>query len=110
MHKAKAETGREEAALDMSLIDQWLAKHYTHPQDILGQEGLLARLTKAVVERAPGAELTHHLGYAKGGTPVGDEGNCRNGTSAKTLLGEGVRVAIAVPRDRKSTFEPRLIA
>ena len=110
MHKAKTETGKEETALDMSLIDQWLAEHYEHPQDILGKEGLLARLTKAVVERALGAELTHHLGYAKGGTPVGEGGNCRNGTSAKTLLGEGGRVEIAVPRDRQSTFEPRLIA
>jgi transposase-like protein len=69
---------------------------------------LLAKLAKAVVERALGAELTHHLGYARGGSPAGD--NCRNGTSTKTLLGEGGRVEIAVPRDRHSTFEPRLIA
>lgn len=39
-----------------------------------------------------------------------DGGNCRNGTSAKTLIGEGGEVTIAVPRDRHSTFEPRLIA
>jgi putative transposase len=94
--------------LDVALIDQWLAEHYRQPSDILGKTGLLAQLTKAVVERALGAELTHHLGYARGGTPAG--ANCRNGTSAKTLLGEDGPVEIAVPRDRQSTFEPRLIA
>jgi len=96
-------------ALDVTGIDQWLAEHYKQPSDIVGKEGLLAQLTKAVVERALSAELTHHLGYAPGGSPSEDGGNCRNGTSAKTLIGEGGRVEIAVPRDRHSTFEPRLI-
>ena len=101
---------KEKAGLDVTLIDQWIAEHYEGPEDILGKEGLLAQLTKAVVERALTAELTHHLGYAQGGAPAGEGGNCRNGTSVKTLIGEGGKVEIAVPRDRLSTFEPRLIA
>jgi transposase-like protein len=101
---------KEKPGLAVELIDQWLAEHYQRPEDILGKEGLLAQLTKAVVERALAAELTHHLGYAPGGTPAQAGGNCRNGASAKTLIGEGGPVAIAVPRDRHSTFEPRLIA
>ena len=109
MNKVKKAVGSE-AAVDMALIDQWLAEHYQQPQDILGHDGLLAKLTKAVVERALGAELTHHLGYARGATPAAPGGNCRNGTSAKTLIGEDGHVEIAVPRDRASTFEPRLIA
>ena len=108
MTKAKKAAGSA-TGLDVTLIDQWLAEHYKQPSDILGKEGLLAQLTKAVVERALGAELTHHLGYAPGAAPAAG-GNCRNGTSAKTLLGEDGKVAIAVPRDRHSTFEPRLIA
>ena len=103
--EAFKEAGRE---VDVTMIDRWLAEHYEQPSDILGKAGLLAQLTKAVVERALGAELTHHLGYAHGGEP--DGGNCRNGTSAKTLIGEGGPVKIAIPRDRHSTFEPRLIA
>ena len=75
-----------------------------------GKQGLLAQLTKAVVERALSAELTHHLGYTPDGTPDSEGGNCRNGTSAKTLLGEGGPVEMAVPRDRHSTFTPRLMA
>ena len=59
---------------------------------------------------ALGAELTHHLGYAKGGSPTEEGGNCRNGSSAKTVVGEGGKIEIAVPRDRQGTFEPRLIA
>lgn len=108
MNKAQKTVGRT-AGVDTALIDQWLAEHYEQPSDILGKEGLLARLTKAVVERALGAELTHHLGYAHGGAPAAVGGNCRNGTSAKTLVGEDGAVTIAVPRDRHSTFEPRLI-
>ena len=97
------------ATVDVTMIDQWLAEHYRTPDDILGKEGLLAQLTRAVVERALGAELTQHLGCVPGGNPAPAGGNCRNGTSAKTLIGEGGPVAIAVPRDRHSTFEPRLI-
>jgi transposase-like protein len=100
---------KEKPMLEGTMIDQWIQEHYGS-EEILGKEGLLARLTKAVVERALGAELTHHLGYARGGAPEEAEGNCRNGTSAKTLIGEGGEVTIAVPRDRHSTFEPRLIA
>ena len=47
-----------------NLIDQ-LLKDYQKPEDILGENGLLKQLTKAVLERAMQAELTHHLGYDK---------------------------------------------
>ena len=36
----------------------------------MGEKGLLKQLTKALVERAMGAELTTHLGYEKH-DPVG---------------------------------------
>jgi putative transposase len=39
-----------------------LLKDYQKPEDLLGQDGLLQQLTKALVERALGGELTHHLG------------------------------------------------
>jgi len=37
-----------------SLLDQ-LLKNYKKPEDILGEQGLLKRLSKAVLERALGA-------------------------------------------------------
>ena len=45
---------KEKTGVDVRLIDQWLAEHYEGPEDILGKQGLLAQLTKAVVERALG--------------------------------------------------------
>jgi hypothetical protein len=47
-----------------TLVDEML-KDYKQPDDVLGKDGLLQQLTKAVVERALGAELTSHLGYEK---------------------------------------------
>ncbi len=64
---------------------------------------------KALIERAMGAELGHHLGYPVGAAKPDTAGNQRNGTSAKTVLtGEGP-VRIEVPRDRDGSFEPVLI-
>lgn len=90
------------------LIEQWLGEHGSDAAAILGREGLVAQLTKRVVEKALAGELTHHLGYAPGAVPPGP--NCRNGSSRKTLITEEGAVEIAVPRDRAGTFEPRLIA
>ena len=90
------------------LIDELLAENGISREAVLGQNGLVARLTQRVVEKALAGELTHHLGYGQGGEPPQE--NCRNGTSAKTVLTEDGPMAIAVPRDRAGTFEPLLIA
>jgi putative transposase len=90
------------------LLDE-LLKDYQKPDDLLGQDGLLQQLTKALVERALDGELTHHLGYEKH-DPAGDNsGNSRNGTTPKTLRGKRGQVQIDVPRDRTSEFEPQLV-
>src|SRR5438477_4680899 len=85
------------------LIEGLLAEHGISREAILGQNGLVARLTQRVVEKALAGELTHHLGYAKGGEPLGE--NCRNGSSSKTVLSEDGPMEIAVPRDRAGSFE-----
>jgi putative transposase len=64
---------------------------------------------KALIERAMGAELSHHLGYRAGDTPPPDQPNYRNGHSEKPVLTEDGPVRIAVPRDRDGAFEPVLI-
>lgn len=64
---------------------------------------------KALIERALGAELTHHLGYAAGADKPGDGKNHRNGASGKTVLTEDGPLRIEVPRDRSGSFEPLLI-
>jgi transposase-like protein len=66
-------------------------------------------LKKAIIERALGGELSHHLGYPPGaGKPV-EAGNHRNGASAKTVQTEDGPLRIEVPRDRTGSFEPLLI-
>jgi transposase-like protein len=67
------------------------------------------RFKKAIVERALGGELTHHLGYPPGGAKPEEVTNHRNGTSPKTVLTDDGPLSIEVPRDRQGTFEPRLI-
>ena len=90
-------------------LDELLAG-YEKPEDLLGEDGLFKQLKKALLERALGAELTHHLGYEKG-DPVGrGTGNNRNGSYAKTVLTEDGVVEIDVPRDRNGSFEPQIVA
>src|SRR5471030_1954141 len=86
-----------------------LIKDYKRPEDLIGETGLLKQLTKALIERALGAELTQHLGYEKH-DPVGyNSGNSRNGASAKTVQGEFGEITIETPRDRKASFEPQIL-
>lgn len=73
---------------------------------IFGPEGLLRQLTGAIVERALQAELSVHLQQERGS---GEAGNRRNGKSSKTLQTDKGPIAIEVPRDRLSTFEPQLV-
>ena len=72
-------------------------------------EDVFQRFKKAFIERALGAELSQHLGYATGQAKPADASNHRNGKSAKTVLTDSGPLAIEVPRDRMGTFEPQLI-
>jgi putative transposase len=91
------------------LIDQLLGE-YSGPEQLTGAEGLINQLRKRLIERAAGAELTHHLGYAAGEpAPEGDP-NRRNGSSAKTLRTVDGPLRVELPRDRDGSFAPRIVA
>lgn len=66
-------------------------------------------LKKALIERALGGEMSHHLGYPPGAVKPAAVTNQRNGTGAKTVLTEDGPIRIEVPRDRDGSFEPLLI-
>lgn len=66
-------------------------------------------LKKALIQRALGAELSHHLGYPPGSARPQETGNQRNDRSAKTVLTDDGQLRIEVPRDRADSFEPILI-
>src|SRR5262245_9930433 len=72
-------------------------------------EAAAKRFKKALIERALGAELTYHLGYAPRTPKPEDVANHRNGTTDKTVLTDDGPVDIEVPRDRQGTFQPQLI-
>ena len=90
------------------VIDQLLAGASTE-EEIAGPGGLLAQLTKRLVERAMEVELTDHVGYEPHAEPPGGAGNTRNGTSPKTLITEHGRVGIDAPRDRDGSFDPKIV-
>jgi putative transposase len=90
------------------VIDQLLAGASSE-QEIAGPGGLLAQLTKRLVERAMEVELTDHLGYEPHQEPPGGVGNTRNGTSPKRLIGEHGEVQIDAPRDRDGSFAPKIV-
>src|SRR5437588_10674240 len=90
------------------LIDELLAGARTE-QEIVGPGGLLADLTRRLVERAVSAELTEHLGYERHQEPPGGAGNTRNGTSPNTLITEHGNVPIDAPRDRDGSFAPQIV-
>lgn len=89
---------------------QELLKEYKNPEDLLGENGILKELTKALVESALGAELTDHLGYEKHEDGEKAHTNRRNGSSRKTVRSDQGAIELDIPRDREATFEPRLVA
>jgi putative transposase len=91
------------------LIDQLLSKAPgTDAQSLLGDSGIVGQLKKQLAERMLSAELSHHLeneAAAEEGA-----GNHRNGSTPKTVITPEGTLPLDVPRDRLSTFEPRLVA
>ena len=90
------------------VIDQLLAGARTEAE-IAGPGGLLAQLTKRLVERAMEVELTDHVGYEPHCEPPGGAENTRNGTTPKTLITDQGKVPIDAPRDRNGSFEPKIV-
>lgn len=92
---------------EREIAQQLLAQARQQGVALVGPGGLLAGLTKTVLETALEAELTEHLGHEKHQAAAG--GNTRNGTRPKTVLTEIGPVSIEVPRDRDGSFEPVIV-
>jgi transposase-like protein len=91
------------------LARQLVEQARTRGVDLVGPDGLLRRVTKLVLEGALEGELTDHLGYGKHDQAGKDGGNSRNGARVKTVLTDVGPVEIDVPRDRDSSFEPKIV-
>lgn len=95
--------------IDPKLVDELLAG-YKKPEDIIGENGLLKQLTKALLERAMNAELTEHVGYEKHDPAGYNSGNSRNGVTKKKLKGDFGEMELETPRDRNGSFEPTIVS
>jgi len=91
------------------LADELLGKAQAQGVQLLGPDGLLSQVTKAVLERALAEEMTDHLGYERHDPAGRGSGNSRNGMTGKTLLTDVGAVDLQVPRDRNGSFEPKIV-
>jgi putative transposase len=97
-------------AIKNEILDELLKDK--DPKTIFSSEGLLGELKKALAERVLNAEMDHHLADStQDEVSEGEKsGNRRNGYSKKTVLTESEAIDLAIPRDRRGSFEPQLIA
>lgn len=100
---------RVASAFSPDTIDALLTEAKSSGTPLDGSEGLLAQLTKAVLERALTEEMAEHLGYEHGDSAGNGSGNSRNGHSEKTVSTTAGPVRLAVPRDRNGSFEPQIV-
>ena len=94
------------ALIPAEILDQFVPQGPMTPEEL---DAVVRRFKKAINERALGGDMSHHLGYARGGGKPEESTNHRNGTSGKTVLTDDGPLALEIPRDRAGTFEPRLI-
>ena len=107
----EAAAERLAAFVSDAAIDRMIADAQDAGVSLLdGPGGLIGRLTARVIERALGAEMDDHLGYVKGDPAGNGTGNSRNGSFGKTVTTTLGPVRFSVPRDRKSEFEPQIVA
>ena len=103
--KAAAAVQAALPSIPKELIDQFV----TGPMSAEAVNAASMAFKKALIERALGAELSHHLGYAPGAAKPEEATNHRNGASGKTVLTDDGPLRLEVPRDRDGSFAPLLI-
>jgi putative transposase len=99
----------EPSDLDVRLARELVEKARRTGVSLVGPDGLLAGVTRTVLQAALDTEMTEHLGYEKGDRAAARPGNHRNGSSPKTVRTEVGPVTLAVPRDRNGAFEPQIV-
>src|SRR3954463_7076345 len=95
--------------LSPAAIDALLADADASGTAIDGPDGLLAKMTKAVLERALDAEMADPLGDEAGDRAGIGSGNSRNGHGRKTVHTTAGPVELEVPRDRNGSFTPVIV-
>ncbi|MEU0521460.1 IS256 family transposase [Streptosporangium sp. NPDC006007] len=94
---------------DRELVARLVDRARAEGVEPVGENGLLGRLTKPVLESALEGEITDHLGYDKHQRSGDDSGNTHNGSRSKTVVTDVGPVEITAPRDRDGSFEPKIV-
>src|SRR5690606_6998854 len=68
-----------------------------------------SEMYKAVIEQMLEGEMEEHLGYLPYDRQAEKEGNYRNGKKKKPVKSKLGTLDIAMPQDRKSSFEPQVV-
>ncbi|MEU6024575.1 transposase [Micromonospora sp. NPDC047134] len=97
------------SAAEVEFAQQLVQPAKTDGVSLVGPGGLLAGITRTVLESALDAELDAHLDEAGVDEVTGRRVNVRNGHGAKTVQTEVGPVRIQVPRDRAGSFTPRIV-
>ena len=101
--------GPPDPVIDEALIDRLMDQVEAEGLELLGPDGVLTELTSRILSRGLEVEMSEHLGYEKGDPAGWGSGNNRNGSYDKTVHTDAGSVPVEMPRDRDSSFEPRLI-
>ena len=105
--RPRREPDDDPVIVDRELAEELVARAREQGVELLGENGLLRQMTKAVLERGLAEELNEHLGYEP--HERSGSSNSRNGSTPKRLHTEAGTVDLEVPRDRDGSFEPRLV-
>lgn len=99
---------KQTSPLDPKLLSE-LLKNCKTAEDILGSDGIIKQITKALLEGALKGEMSEHLGYEKHDPEGNGSGNSRNGKTSKTVQTRDGAVVLDIPRDRNGEFSPQII-
>jgi transposase-like protein len=89
------------------LMDQVRAGGGTQAMDT---KQLFQTMVKDTLEAFLELEMEEHLGYPKHDAEGRGSGNSRNGATSKTVRGDFGEIEIETPRDRNSSFDPKIVA
>ena len=77
--------------------------------DLIGKDGLVAKMLRPMMQELLDAEMTEHLGYPKHDQSGNLSGNSRNGSYSRNLRSSDGSFSLEMPRDRSGTFESRTV-
>lgn len=104
---ALRDDGGDDGVFEMQdWADELVARARTQGIELAGENGLLTRMVRQVLQTGLNAELDDHVGYQPFAVEGRGSGNSRNGSYPKTVITDIGPVEVQMPRDRQGTFQP----